>query len=149
MDNLEKFIKGNRTDLDKYEPPKSAWRRISNGLRNRRPSIPGWLYVAATVIVILGFSVLIYSLNRPKNYNYSEGNTGSAALKETEVYYNSLVNTLYSEAKPFLTGQPEIASELRTDMARNYRIKLQLLEDMLKLLRENENKSEKSKSHEL
>jgi hypothetical protein len=34
-------------------------------------------------------------------------------------------------------------------MIQNYRIKLQLLEDMLNLLKQNETKSEKTKSNEL
>ena len=79
-------------------------------------------------------------------------------LKETEIYYNNLVNSLYREATPLLTGNPEIKKELTTDIShldsicieikkdlkdnvanqevvealiQNYRIKIRLLEDML------------------
>jgi len=97
-------------------------------------------------------------------------------LKETEIYYSTLVNSLYMEATPLLTKNPEIKKELNTDLSQldsicsdlkkdlkdnvsnqevvealiqNYRIKIRLLEDMLTILKENENNPEKKKSHEL
>jgi len=97
-------------------------------------------------------------------------------LKETEAYYNNLVNSLYSEATPFLTNNPEIKKELNTDLAhldsicidikkdlkdnisnqdviealvQNYRIKIRILEDMLNVLRENELNQVKKQNHEL
>ena len=176
MDNLEKFIKENRSDLDKYEPAESTWRKIEAGLKTRRTIFPVWISAAAIIMVILGTAIFLYFLYQKKNIDYSAENSGQPALKETEVYYNTLVNSLYLEARPLLTGQPEIARELNTGMAqidsicadlkkdlkdnvanqevieamiRNYRIKLQLLEDMLTLLKQNENKSEKNKSHAL
>jgi len=176
MDNLEKFIKRNRADLDKYGPSKSTWSGIKAGLRMKKTIVPVWLFAAASLIIILGISTFLYYFIQKKNSDFSTLNSGQPALKETEAYYNSLVNTLYLEAKPLLTGQPEIAGELRTDMAQldsicadlkkdlkdnvanqqvieamiqNYRIKLQLLEEMLNLLKQKESKSEKTKSHEL
>jgi hypothetical protein len=176
MDKLEQFIKENREELDRYQPRENVWRSIKTGLKTRRISIPPWLSAAAAVIIILGTSVILYSIYQKKNEGYAGSNGLTSALRETEVYYNSLVNVLYTEAKPLLTGQPEIARELSTDMAQldsicadikkdlkdnvanqevvkaliqNYRIKLQLLEEMLNLLKENENNSEKNKNHEL
>jgi hypothetical protein len=97
-------------------------------------------------------------------------------IKETEMYYKSRVNSLYHEATPLLTGHPEIERELKTDMSQldsictdikkdlkdnvanyeviealiqNYRIRIQLLEEMLSLLKESDDNSEKNKSHEL
>lgn len=175
MDKLEQFIKENREELDRYQPSKNVWRKIKTGLKIRRIIFPPWLSAAAAVIIILGTSVILYSTYQ-KNEGYRTGNNLPSALRETEVYYNSLVNSLYTEAKPLLTGQPEIARELSTDMAQldsiyadikndlkdnvanqevvealiqNYRIKLQLLEEMLTLLKENDKISEKNKNHEL
>jgi hypothetical protein len=115
-------------------------------------------------------------LFQKKNSDFFSSNSGQPALKETEVYYKTQMNTLYLEAKPLLINQPVIARELKNDMAhldsirtdlkkdlkdnvanqevieamiQNYRIKLQLLEDMLNLLKQNETKSEKTKSNEL
>jgi CRISPR/Cas system-associated endonuclease Cas3-HD len=93
-----------------------------------------------------------------------------------EIFYNSMASTLYLQAKPMLTGQPEIEKELDNDLARidnicseikkdlednvanqeviealirNYTIKIHILEDMLRILNENENKTEKRKYNEL
>jgi hypothetical protein len=171
MDKLEQFIKENRNELDRYEPGKNVWRGIRTGLKTRRIILPVWLSAAAAVVLIIGTSVILYSVYQKKIESYAGGNTLPPALKETEVYYNSLVNALYTEAKPLLTGQPEIAMELNTDMAQldsicidikkdlkdnvanqevvEALIRLQLLEEMLALLKENQNGSEKNKSHEL
>jgi CHASE3 domain sensor protein len=176
MDKLEQFIKDNREDLDRYEPSPLAWKKIRAGLPSSFRVIPSWVSAAAMITVILGTAFLIYSSLNSKNPDYSEGNAGQSALKETEIYYNALVNSIYSQAKPLLTGQPEIANELRTDMShldsigadirkdlkdnvanqevvealiQNYRIKLRLLEDMLVILKQNEDQKEKTKSHEL
>ena len=97
-------------------------------------------------------------------------------LKETETYYNNLVNSLYKEATPLLTKNPEIKKELNIDLShldsicvdikkdlkdnisnqdvvealiQNYRIKIRILEDMLAILKANENNPEKKKSYEL
>ena len=97
-------------------------------------------------------------------------------LNETEFFYNAMINSLYQEAKPLLTAHPDIEKELKTDLEhidkicseikrdlndnvanqeviealiKNYKIKILLLEDMLKTMRENENKTEKKESDEL
>jgi hypothetical protein len=176
MDKLEEFIKGNKADLDKYEPSKSTWRGIRVGLKKRRTISPVWFSAVAAVVLILGISIIIMYLFQKKNSDFFSSNSGQPALKETEVYYKTQMNTLYLEAKPLLINQPVIARELKNDMAhldsirtdlkkdlkdnvanqevieamiQNYRIKLQLLEDMLNLLKQNETKSEKTKSNEL
>src|SRR4030043_1544936 len=92
-------------------------------------------------------------------------------LVESEIYYNNLNNDLYNEATLLLTGYPDIEKELIKDMSQldsicadikkdlrdnvdnqeviealisNYRIKTRILEDMLEILKQNENNSEKS-----
>ncbi len=97
-------------------------------------------------------------------------------LKETEVYYTNMVNNLYREASPLLTANPELEKELNTDITQidsicfeirkdlkdnianqeviealiqNYRKKIELLEEMLNLLNDANNESEKNRSHEL
>ncbi len=130
------------------------------------------------IVVILGTAIVLF---KPRlqmsaaNANYSD-DPHILQLKETEIYYNNLVNSLYKEAAPLLTNNPELKKELNTDMShidsictdikkdlkdnisnqevvealiQNYRIKIQILEDMLTVLKENENNPEKKKSHEL
>lgn len=95
---------------------------------------------------------------------------------EAEIYYNSLFNSLYKEATPLLTSHPEIKKELFSDLSQldslcadikkdlkdnidnqeviealiiNYRIKTEILEDMLDLLKQNETDPLKYDSHAL
>jgi hypothetical protein len=182
MDRLEEQIRKNREDLDRYSPPKSIWRSIRKELRNEKPLLRQWLSVAAMVVVILGTAVIFFrpeyrwseaGRNRSNNDNFSQI---TPQLKETETYYNNLVNSLYNEAKPLLTDNPEAKNELNKDLShldsicldlkkdlkdnisnqdvvealiQNYRIKIRILEDMLTVLKENEPNPEKLKSHEL
>jgi hypothetical protein len=182
MDKLEEFILKNKEDLDRYTPSSGVWKKTKKRLAKEKYAFPKWLFIAAMFVVILGTSVVIIR----QGYNRSESDNESVAgggmrpskshLKETEIYYNNLVNSLYREATPFLTSNPEIKKELNTDISQldsicfeikkdlkdnvanqevvealiqNYRIKIRLLEDMLTILKENENHQEKNRSHEL
>jgi hypothetical protein len=101
---------------------------------------------------------------------------GNSQLKESEIYYNNLLNSLYAEATPLLTANPDVQKELSYDIShidslcleikkdlkdniankevvdaliQNYRIKIRLLEDILTILKENENNPEKLKNYDL
>jgi len=182
MDKLEEYIRKNRGELDRYSPPKGIWKRISRKLKKENPLLRQWLSLAAMLIIILGTALVFF---RPE-YRWSDSNKRRATddeitqltpqLKETEAYYNNLVNTLYKEATPLLTNKPEIRKELNSDLShldsicldikkdlrdnisnqdvvealiQNYRIKIRILEDMLTVLKENDTVPEKIKSHEL
>jgi hypothetical protein len=182
MDKLEEHIRKNREDLDRYSPSKAVWKKIDSQINRNRFSLRKVLSVAAMFVVILATSVvLIKSGLLNKNGSGTENSISgdipeNAQVRETEIYYNSLVNSLYREATPLLTGNPEIRKELTTDIShldsicieikkdlkdnvanqdvvealiQNYRIKIRLLEDMLTILKENEKNPEKEKSHEL
>jgi len=176
MDKLEEHIRKNREDLDRYSPSSGTWKKIKRGLKKEKSPIIQWLSIAAMIVVILGTAAVFFrpgnrwsDTNREKNSD--AGLTlANPQLKETEIYYNNLVNSLYREATPFLTGNPEIKKELNTDISQldsicseikkdlkdnvanqevvealiqNYRIKIRLLEDMLIILKENEVNPEK------
>jgi len=176
MDNLEQFIRDNREELDKYNPSPEIWNRINRAVNPRRRSVRFRYSAAATVILVLGTTIILLVANQKKDPDYRAGNTIQPSLKETELYYNSLVNSLYREATPLMTSQPEVEKELKIDMAQidsicadlkkdlkdnianqeviealiqNYRIKIRLLEDMVNLLKQNEVEKDKNKSHEL
>jgi len=133
------------------------------------------------MVIILGTAIALFrpvyrwsSSERQKNFD--ERSQSDPQLKETEIYYNNLVNSLYKEATPLLVKNPEIKKELNTDLSQldsicadikkdlkdnvsnqevvealiqNYRIKIHILEDMLTVLKENEKNPEKKNSHEL
>jgi hypothetical protein len=168
--------------MDRYKPSSSTWRRIRKGLKTVKNPRFKWISIAAMVTVILGTALVFlkpgYKLPQEPGgeINYQKMMKVSSQLKEAEIYYNNLANSLYREATPMLTKNPEIEKELVTDISQidsicseikkdlkdnvanqdviealiqNYRIKIRLLEDMLKILKENEENPEKSNSHEL
>jgi hypothetical protein len=182
MDKLEEYIRKNREDLDIHSPSSGLWKKINSNLGNEKPSFIKWFSIAAMVIVILCTGIILLRIGKSGTAQDTELNSssinagGNPHLKETEIYYNNLVNSLYREATPLLTGNPEVRKELTTDISQldsicseikkdlkdnvanqevvealiqNYRIKIRLLEDMLTILKENENNQEKNKSHEL
>jgi hypothetical protein len=177
MDNLEKQIRDNRSELDKYDAPSGVWKRIEKDLKKEdRGRNYQWLYAAAAVAVILTTAVVLF---RPV-YRWSEKTSEASGdynqLKETEIYYNNIVNSLYKEATPLLTGNPDMRQELNNDLSqldsifidlkkdlkdnisnqevmealvRNYRIRIQILEDMITMLKDDKTKTEKKQNHEL
>jgi hypothetical protein len=182
MDKLEEHIRKNREDLDRYIPSKAVWKNIDKQINKKRFPLRKVLSLAAMFVIILSTSVVLIKsglLNKNgagTESGISDDGRGSSQIRETEIYYNNLVNSLYREAKPLLTGSPEIQKELTTDIShidslcieikkdlkdnvsnqevvealiQNYRIKIRLLEDMLTILKENENDPEKVKGHEL
>lgn len=178
MDRLEEHIRQNREDLDRYNPPAHTWNRIKKNLRkgkNRRR----WINIAAMVVIILGTAVIFYrsgSKTRSEKLSTGEYAQSSPQLHETEIYYNNLINSLYREATPLLTNNPDLRNELNSDLIHldsicielkkdlkdnisnqevvqalimNYRIKIHILEDMLSVLKEGKTNTEKKKNHEL
>ena len=182
MDRLEEHIRKNREELDRHTPPAGIWEKIRKELKKSKPMSQKWISIAAMIVVILGTAIIlfrpVYRWSGPDNKkNDIDGLTqNDPQLHETEVYYNSLVNSLYKEATPLLINKPDIKKELNYDMShldsictdlkkdlkdnisnkdvvealiQNYRIKIQILEDMVTILKENQHKPEKKKSHEL
>lgn len=163
--------------MDKYNPPAAIWKGIKKELGIRHSNLRKWISLAAMIVIILGTAIVFF---KPQ-YRWADNVNDSSArtfpqLKETEIYYNNLVNSLYKEAAPLLTSRPEVKKELNNDMSQidsictdikkdlkdnisnqevvealiqNYRTKIRILEDMLTVLKENENNPEKKKSHEL
>ena len=130
----------------------------------RRPM--RWLRIAAAVAMIFaGSTAGIYFLTGDR----AETESSSALYQEileTEQYYSRMVSDRYAELQPFLASNPaaeemllmdmeeldEVYSELKEDlkdnasnpevieaMILNYRVKLEILEDLLMQLKEKEN----------
>jgi len=168
--------------MDRYDVSEGVWKGIKKKLKSKKFTDRKWLSIAAMFVVVIGTALLLL---RPV-FRRSESNRQSKnddvdmqhtpQLKETELYYNNLVSSLYSEATPLLTNNPEIKKELNADLShldsictdikkdlkdnisnqdvvealiQNYRIKIRILEDMLTVLKENEPKPVKIKRHEL
>jgi hypothetical protein len=179
MEKLEDFIRKNREGIDDQYPSPEVWKGIRRDLLSRRPVILKRLAAAAVIIVVITAAIYHYTNENKDGFmNQRESSLmkNNPQLKETEFYYNNLVNSLYNEALPLLAGYPDLRNEFLSDMSqidsictdikkdlkdnvsnqeviealiKNYRIKIQILEEMLDLLKQNENKPVKSDTHEL
>jgi hypothetical protein len=180
MDRLEEYIMKHREEMDRYKPSKSIRRKTGKELKTG--SNLRWLSIAAMLAVILGTALVLFrpgaklSQQTVGENNYNTLMKNNPQLKETEIYYNNLANSLYSTAKPMLARYPEMNRELFTDISQldsicseikkdlkdnvanqdviealiqNYRLKISLLEDMLEVLKEYEENPEKNNDNEL
>lgn len=136
MDELEDFILRNRDDLDRHSPPEESWEEIEKALRKSRISTALWLSSAAMILIILGTSVVYYSVER-KTSSLLKKTAGNSLListdphlKETEIYYNNLIKELYNEAVPLLTSDPELEKELNLDLSKLDTICIDIKKDL-------------------
>jgi hypothetical protein len=179
MEKLEDFIRQNREGLDQRDPSPGVWKGIKRNLQRRRSVVIKWLAAAAVILAIVTAGLFRFSKGNKDGYvNHREAllMKNNPQLRETEFYYNNLVNSLYNEVVPQLTGSPDIRKEFLHDMSQidsictdirkdlrdnvsnqeviealinNYRIKIQILEEMLNQLRQDENIPLNKESHEL
>jgi len=181
MDKLEEHIRKNREALDRYDPPSGVWRRIRKKIFIKKSSPLRLVISIAAMFTIILVSALLFM--KPGKFLPGNRMTGNISvsdhhpqLKETEIYYNNLVFSLYNEVSPLLAANPDIRKELLTDIShldsiyveirrdlkdnianqevidaliQNYRIRIELLEDMLIILREDENNPDKNPDYEL
>jgi len=131
-----------------------------------------WLRIAAAVAVIFaGSSAGIYFLTGEKAEQDQYGSELYNEMTETEQYYSQMVADRYDELKPLLADNPEAGKELDADMEEldevygelkedlkdnasnpevieamilNYRVKLEILEDLLNQLKQKENQDDEN-----
>lgn len=136
---------------------------------------PGrWLLRAAAAVIIAaaGLVAIFSGLRNRERLN----DPRMTAVQETYHYYDSQIRMLYREAEPLLTANPDISSELKLGMVEldsisaqiirdlhdniasqevlealitNYRLRIELLEDMLQLMKKNAEGTEKTTGNEL
>jgi predicted CopG family antitoxin len=168
-DRLEDFVKQHREQFDLHEPDPSIWLKINPAsapvTKVRKPM--RWLRVAAAIAVIFaGSTAGIYFLTGGGDQSDMYSNQLYMEMQETEQYYTHMVNQRYDELQPFLAANPaakemltadmeeldEVYEELKSDlkdnvsnpdvieaMILNYKVKLEILEDLLNQLKEKEN----------
>jgi len=174
MDEFEKQIKNGKERMDIHDPDPGLWGRIESELPRRERRIGSYLWKAAVILIVAGagLSVILRTINAPER-NFDHGNN---AVRETSLYYNSQISSLYQEAGPLLTDNPDISRELDKSMGeldslsiqirkdlndnianeevvealiRNYRLRIELLEDMLMLMKKKEAGNNNHSDHEL
>jgi hypothetical protein len=171
-DRLEDFVRQHREQFDLREPDPSVWLKIQPAdtpVSRERRSLR-WLRVAAAVAVIFaGSTAGIYFLRGGQVEKEMHGSELYQEIRETELYYNQMVSQRYDELRPYLASDPaaeemlsldmteldEVYGQLKEDlkdnasnpevieaMILNYRVKLEILEDLLRQLKEKENQDD-------
>ena len=173
-DRLEDFVRQHREQFDTHEPGPSIWLKINPAsvpVAEERKSFR-WLRIAAAIALIFaGSSAGIYFLSGGKADSELSGSELYREIQETEQYYGQMVAKRYNELQPYLAGDPAARKMLATDMEElnqvylelkedlkdnasnpevieamilNYRVKLEILEDLLYQLKEKENHHDES-----
>ena len=168
-DKLEQFITENRESFDNFEPNPELWKKIEKTVGKKTIRLKTVLWRAAAVILIFGASLMFHRYidvihdSRTAEIEIPE-------IQEAEIYYSSLVSSKLDEIRPMLSEHPGLDEEMTADlkeldsiyfelkkdlkdnvanqdvieaMIQNYRLRLTILEDILKELKhdEDENKS--------
>jgi hypothetical protein len=167
-DRLEDFVRQHREEFDLHEPDPSLWLKIEPaGIPAERVRKPmRWLRIAAAVALIFaGSSAGIYFLTGGAGSGDRYADQLYQEILETERYYSTMVSQRYEELGPFLASHPEVSKMLEMDMEEldavyrelredlkenvanpevieamilNYRVKLEILEELLTQLKEKE-----------
>jgi hypothetical protein len=174
MDEFERHIISGREKMDIHDPDPRLWQKIEAGLPAREGHLRSYLWRAAVVMIIAGagMAAVIGIIRTNQRINDPQ----VAEVRETYNYYDNRIKSLYEEAAPLLTANPEISTELSLGMNEldslsaeimddlhdniasreviealigNYRLRIDLLEDMLQLMKENEQEPENTTGNEL
>ncbi len=200
-ERLEDYVKKHRDDFDLLEPNAALWNKIETKLepklKRRNLNI---LWKAAAVIIVFGLSFWAQIQISDKPQTITQHNihtinpeiaqapeteeapvvTPAAENKlipefaETEKYYNRKVNSTMKELKVYLVKYPDVATDMKKDLAeldsvyrtlkrdlgdnvaqeeiisamiQNYRMKLQLLEDIKSELERNSTSKSSNKNN--
>lgn len=180
-DKLEEFIVKNRDDFDFQKPGKELWNKIKPVQKKSKfnSKLLRISYRVAAVFLIFVASYAFHefmdkregkSLTRNDNALYRQ----IPELKETEFYYNNMVNLKMEELKPFLASIPGLEKEVNFDlneldsiytslkndlrdnisndevleaMIQNYRLKIQILEDLLSEVKQDKSTENNEKNN--
>ncbi|MCK4664169.1 MAG: hypothetical protein KAT68_14975 [Bacteroidales bacterium] len=165
-DKLEKFILENKEHFNIYEPAPDVWNKIKLKDKNINWTSIIWKAAAVVIIFFSAFFMQEYRYNINDNISDNIENYDvnlKSELTETEAYYAHQVSVRMKEVKKLMINDPEAEKELNYDileldsiynelkndlkdnvandevieaMIQNYRLKLKILEDILKELQE-------------
>jgi hypothetical protein len=174
-DRLEDFVLQNREEFNTREPDPSLCFKINreNTLEKKNKRLVWLRYAAAVAVIFASFSAGIYYLSGAGSGSDKIYGDLYEEILETEAYYSSVVNQKYNELEPYLSSSPELKNELDYDlnelddiylelkedlkdnvgnpevidaMIRQYRMKVEILEQLLNQLNEKKNNYEEEKN---
>ncbi len=112
-DNLEKFIKNHRAQLDKLSPPLDLWSRIDHKLLKESTTTRSidykTLMIAASMIIIMGVGVIMGLMI---NQNIAHSNSAMADIQDAEEFYTQRVSNKLYELKAMGVNKEEFREDL-------------------------------------
>jgi len=167
-DRLEDFVVQNREEFNVREPDPSLWLKINpeNSIVKKNKRLVWLRYAAAVALIFASSSAGIYFLTGIGSGSDDLYGDIYEEIKETEAYYSTMVSQKYNELQPYMTSSPELKNELDYDlneldeiyqelkddlkdnvgnpevidaMINQYRMKVEILEQLLNQLSEKEN----------
>ena len=165
-DKFEEFIRNNKAEFDFREPRPELWNEVEKSIL-RKKAIRWRFYLsrAAAVLVIFAASFIAQRTWINVKENIAERKNAVEIdipeLREAEMYYSGMINTMLEHVKPLLAEYPSLEEELETDlseldsiydglkndlrdnianhevieaMIQNYRLRIVILEDLLMFL---------------
>ncbi|MFC2079948.1 hypothetical protein ACFLRQ_00575 [Bacteroidota bacterium] len=131
-DRLEDFVLKNREQFDVREPDPSLWLKINpeNKGGHKKNRIMWFRYAAAVAFIFASFSAGIYFLSGSGSEAEKLYGDLYEEIRETEAYYSTMVNQKYNELQPYITSSPNLKNELDFDLNELDEIYLELKEDL-------------------
>ena len=120
MNNLEEYIKSNRSEFDHKEPRDKLWDRIEADLdQSQNQWDSGWLWKAAVVVLLAVCSFLVWERNQEQSIDNSVASEFyvNPEFVETELYYTDLIAQQSMAVQEFDINDPEIKENFKVDIA--------------------------------
>jgi hypothetical protein len=173
-DRLEEYVRSHREEFDVFEPGESLWEGIEKKIESGKKIHLGFYLIrAAGIAAIFLISLTIHRFF----FRTSDQALEIPELVEAEIYYSGLIDNKLEEVRPLLSEYPEIESEIDTDLSEldsvykslkedlkdnvsnqevveamldNYRMRIEILEEMLQYLEsKNDDKTSNYSEYEL
>jgi len=157
-DRLEEFVRNHREEFDLFEPDDRLWEGIEKKIDSGKTRRLGYYFYRAAGIA----AIFLITLTAHRFFFGSQNQVPEIPeLMEAEEYYSGLIDNKLKEAQPLLSEYPEIQNELDTDLSEldsvykdlkedlkdnvanqevieamldNYRMRVEILEEMLDYL---------------
>jgi hypothetical protein len=122
---LEDFIKANKEEFDELEPKASLWLNIEERLpdefidapRQKKTFSLGFvLKVAASIIVVMGISFVLYLRSEKSNTGVNLAAINPQYAKE-QVHYSKLISNRLSQLKTLSKSDPDLYVEFAAGIA--------------------------------
>ncbi len=120
QDNFEDFVKQHKDEFDEYEVPAGVWQRVQDRVPARRVQLGrGWMAVAASVLLLVGFFVWKQPAQMPEPQQTQVAAGGCGAdneLAAAEHYYTGMIEANETKLGDYKTRFPDLYHEFAMEM---------------------------------